>query len=237
MTHATPTNLRCHRMSLVEIIVAMSILIIIMWVITRSFYSTQQVYSQTQKTISSYEDARLALDIIARDLQGLVVSDIEGETIRYSVDPTELQVAESSGDEVWRVALVSTSGIGVPATANDQTIEVGYFLKPDGDGDDTKLYRKMTTIDHSSWNFHDTDISVWAASGSWESSGDGVVVAENVVDFTVEALEDFGSPATANNRTPSFFLVKLLLGTVDNSVAASDSDVRTFTKTVFLRGE
>ncbi len=61
--------------TLIEIMVAMAVFLIMSVVMMRLFNSAQQVYSNATQRNQLYADARIALDLIARDLQGAMYNN------------------------------------------------------------------------------------------------------------------------------------------------------------------
>jgi len=229
-------------MTLVEILVAMSILVVLMLVVMQTFSGTQVIWRTTQNRTDMYEKARLAMDLLSRDLQGITVSNEVGSEFNYTLDPDELTGLYNPPSPLTTVmmrnreiALVSSSGIG-QTSDSPNTIEVGYYYDPI----EKKLMRRMSAMNTTgvnSWDCTNKGATIWASSWDIGTSD----ITDDVVGFTIRAYSDsvtevLAASMAANSDStvmPSHFYVQLKM-----TPAATDTPVYTFTKTIFVdRGQ
>ncbi len=223
----SPRTLRVLPMTLIEIITAMSILIVIMYIVTQAFHSTQLIWRKTQQNTELYEQARLIMDIVTRDLQGMRANDLPGDDINFTLDPSEMP---NPANTTWLMAFVTTSGIGAMDGDTDPMMEVGYYYTVDADGADTRLWRAMTPISaDASWDFHNTHASTWA--NSWDGTKTALL-ATGIHTISMAAYDSDGNSindATDDTNTlPARVTLNLEL------TSGTDASIRHFAKTVYL---
>lgn len=68
-------HLQSRQFTLIEILMAMSIFLILSLIMMRFFTSSQRIFSLTSQRNMLYADARIAMDLIARDLQGAMYNN------------------------------------------------------------------------------------------------------------------------------------------------------------------
>jgi len=124
MTHHTFMAGSCGRrqlrmargFTLVEMMASMGLLVFLMLILFRFFGNMQAAWTTSMSSVELYEDARIAMDVIIRDLDTAMITynDIPGQHIRlHQAGPSTL----------WFV----TSGVTTD-TAESSIIEVGYRL-------------------------------------------------------------------------------------------------------------
>lgn len=113
----TGTTVRRHCFTLAEILAAMAVLVVLMLVVFRFFASAQRVWSLTGATTEVYEKARIALDVITRDLQSATArsNDVPGSHIYFE---------QFSADEIRFVTASSGASYG----GTSRLCEIGYKL-------------------------------------------------------------------------------------------------------------
>ena len=142
--------------TLIELVVAMAVFSVIMLVMMQFFGSAQQAWSGSSARSQIFENAKLAMDMMSRDLQSAV----------YIQDLTPF--ANFSNED--RVAFVSAT----PLRPNDECLricEVQYKL----DSTDNSLYRSVvgdvnvandgTISDNSAYNYSD-----WPGASSTDNT-------------------------------------------------------------------
>ena len=119
-TRESPAPCRVRQFTLVELLAAMAVLVIMMFLLFRFIAGAQQAWSVATSSQEVYEKSRIALDLITRDLQSAVAraDDVPGGHIRFQ------QVG------VDQLRFVSNGAVG--AAGSDTTpstsllAEVGY---------------------------------------------------------------------------------------------------------------
>ncbi len=226
-------NFARHRMTLIEILVAMTILMVIMYIVMQTFSSTQIIWRKTGQTSDLYEKARLITSLLTQDLQQIAVSDTPGAEITWSTWTAGLPPD-------MQIAFVSSSGIGVEAGPDKSLLaEIGYKHT------DSRLFRCITTQSETAakWDFLDNPTSTWAAVTSWE---DETLVTDHVMDFTVIAYNDASvdmktTAATSfdANTLPQYIYIEFTLRAmnVHENQADDNSTDRKFSKLIYLARE
>lgn len=121
-TEQSPVGCRVRRFTLVELLAAMAVLVVMMFLLFRFIAGAQRAWSVATSSQEVYEKSRIAFDLITRDLQSAVAraDDVPGQHIRFQ------QVAAD------QLRFVSNGVVG--ATGSDSTpsasllAEVGYKL-------------------------------------------------------------------------------------------------------------
>ena len=105
---------RTRHFTLIELLAAMGILVVMMLVLFRLLGSAQQAWTTSNSHAEVFENARIALDIISRDIQSAVArqNDVPGSNIQFR---------QEAADKLW---FVSARGSGVPC----ELAEIGYQL-------------------------------------------------------------------------------------------------------------
>jgi type II secretory pathway component PulJ len=119
-TKQSPVRCRAQRFTLVELLAAMAVLVVMMFLLFRFIAGAQQAWSVATSSQEVYEKARIALDLITRDLQCAVAraNDVPGQHIRFQ---------QVSADQI---RFVSNGAIGAAgsdsAPSASLLAEVGY---------------------------------------------------------------------------------------------------------------
>ncbi len=196
---------RC-RMTMVELIMAMSILLLLMTFLGTLIHRLQRI-SEVQRAQSElYEQQRLFFDIITRDLQGMMASTTDGARINYSFDPAEI----GGFNPVFKALFVSSSAIGVTKTDSSTLMEVGYSFS------DSTVYRWYTTSgdgNNAKWNFYnynDTTVD-WGKPDDPAGFDDSAVLASSVDSLEMQAyrIDPAGSYAEIqyNGTYPDTYVI------------------------------
>lgn len=116
-TRRSAVPCRARRFTLVELLAAMAVLVVMMFLLFRFIAGTQRAWSVANSSQEVYEKSRIALDLITRDLQSAVAraNDVPGQHIRF----------QQVGADALR--FVSDGVIGSEG-ADSQLVEVGYRL-------------------------------------------------------------------------------------------------------------
>ena len=115
-------NTKMSRMTLIEVMIAMVILVIIMGFLTIMVSKAQLVTRQQTRRTNVYNQQRLFFDILSRDLESVVVLD-DDSVIGDQTVPIHCRLISGSG-----IAFMTTSGIGHTDADTSLYLEVKYEL-------------------------------------------------------------------------------------------------------------
>lgn len=213
--------------SLIEMMVSMAILAVLMLVIFRFFGNMQTAWSSSMNLAELYENARVSLDVVTRDLQAALAhaDDIPGQHIRFHQPAT---------DAVWFVS--ATEG-GPDSSAG--IIEVGYRLN------NNEFQRAFVDDTHASWNVYGARDDASSQDGYQRVVGGVTGLSFTCYDRTMTAYV----PNTLETETALPSMVTVVLVLMDGKAfqlwqrlpeerrpAFEQRMTRTFRKTVFLGG-
>jgi hypothetical protein len=195
--------------------------------LTQAVVGTQQIWTQSNRNQTVFENARIAFDFISQDLRGIMASDFPGEEIYVYPGGPSLDCA----------FITSTIGDG---SSTADVYEIGYSHDPDGN---TLLRWKTGSTDGADWDFLGALPTIWATT--W---GQFDVISEGCTDVSFEFFKASASPpyrtaysATADSTTtPSVVRVTLTLvppDTVDLPAVKQEQYKRTFSKLIFIGSE
>ena len=103
--------------TLIEMATAVFILMFVMFVLFKLLIKVQDEYSTTVKRGDMYQDAHLIFDIMARDIQAMVVDSSHN----FSVDSTEMPTG-------FKIVFISDSGVGARSSDLTDRIEVKTWI-------------------------------------------------------------------------------------------------------------
>ena len=227
-------NVLRRNFTVVELITAMTVLIVLMLVLTRFFTSAESVWTLTSKTTEIYENARIAFDLITRDLQGAVArsNDQPGSHIYF----------EEVANDTLRFVTSAETPTTTATTVHSRLFEVGYQFQNE------EFQRAWVNEDNANWNVYgsrDSD-SVNQQTGYQK-------VISGVLGATIVCYdESFTAPATWNGtsyetKLPSMVRVTMTLldhqsyekwqrlsAGSDERTRLESEVARTFSKNIFL---
>lgn len=236
-------DLKLCNYTLVELLAAMAVFAIIMLVLMGFFSSAQKIWTGSNNKVIMFEDARVAMNLMTRDLQSSF----------YSADYYGPFYATNTGTNITQLDFVaklsekpSYSGHG---TSTSTYAEVRYWW------DSSNYCLKRAIIGDcltSEWNFYaatkDNQTSTifnFVPTSSNEYAWAEVI--PRVVDFevTVYVQDSTGAPSPVTTSTGGFpYAVLLKLTLLDkasfakwqatNLTAIKDNNKRTFTKLVLI---
>lgn len=121
--------------TLLEMLVAMAILAFLMLVLCRFFANVQLAWTTTMNTTELYENARVTLDVITRDMQSAIakVDDMPGQDILFH---------QPDKNSLWFI----TVGNSPSPQAMSSLIEVGYRFT------DNEYQRAYVDDANPAWN-------------------------------------------------------------------------------------
>ncbi|OGV74249.1 MAG: hypothetical protein A3K19_14145 [Lentisphaerae bacterium RIFOXYB12_FULL_65_16] len=226
LSHATKRRApRRYAFTLLEMLVAMAVLAVVMLILFRFFANVQDAWSVSMNTTELYENARVALDIVTRDLQATVAkaNDIPGQHIRFHQD---------SDDKLWFV----TSGDPSDA-AKASLIEVGYRMS------DNQFERAFVDDTNANWNIYGERDDAHDQDGYLRVVGG--VLSESFVCYD-SSLTPY-TPNNAGNETMLPSMVSVTLKLIDSKSyelwkrlplaqrpELENKVSRTFRKTIYL---
>lgn len=183
------------RFSLLELIAAMAVFSIIVLVLLNLFTSAQKLWLNSACQTEMFENARIAMDLMARDIQTIMYNDSTDDPAHsiypfWHEAPDRINIisatdSHSSSDvtNICEVKYARSDGELTKMSANANTvIPAGYLIRSvTGDYSDT------------AWNFSDHPLGaaetkrawyIWKkrADGSWSSGGNGF---EEVIPYVV----------------------------------------------------
>ena len=215
-------QIRKSRMTLIEVMIAMVILMIIMGFLTLMLSKAQLVTKQQTRRTNVYNDQRLFFDILSRDLESIVVAEDE------STPPDTIGINYAMLNNVG-MAFMTTSGIGLTDSDTSNFIEVKYQLV------DSDIIRSYTTQRHNTdWDYK-TNATYYTST-----LGDSSVVLEGVKDFTINAYDKTGSSISstyAGTTLPAYVEIKITVVPNDfkaDSGAAEDQFKYSFSKIIYF---
>ncbi|RMD80995.1 MAG: hypothetical protein D6820_05860 [Lentisphaerae bacterium] len=218
-----------HQVTLVELITAMAVLLILMSSLMAIFVSMNKIVVTQQDSADVYREQRLLFELISRDLQGMVVSDVSGEELAC-----KFETPSGSG---YRMRFVTTSGIGVDTAALGNLIEVGYYF----DSPNHTLYRVSSARGDAQWDpIGNTTVNAYLPDAGTSGYNDSAVVSRTVYEFNVAAYK--GTTLIATDTTTYPDLVILSASIFDPEMAGgtwTQAEIQrkmiTFHKKIFIK--
>ncbi|NLF17001.1 MAG: hypothetical protein GX595_07065 [Lentisphaerae bacterium] len=174
------------RFTLIELLAAMALMVIVALLSVRFFSNLQNVLQHSAGRTASHEDARLALGLLARDLQTVVAraNDVPGSDIR---------IHQPNSTSLWFVTDSSADSTGACSF-----VEVGYRLRGQ------TLERASVDQSSAAWNLYgDRDDA---------SDQDGYqTVIDGVTGFQIVCYDGQYVPTTPDQTTqlPSLFSIRI----------------------------
>ncbi len=217
-------RVRRHHLTLIEMLVAMTALVLIMAFLIELIASINKLsYAQRSQT-DLYEQQRLFFDVLSRDLQGMVASDAPEAEIRFNFPAS------------YAGAWVTSSGIGLQNSDQKTLMEVCYVHDTD-----STVYRYYTSesAGAAKYDFLGNPVGTWATiPGSWEDSS---VVITSVKTFTMAPYLDDGTAWTSASDTavPAYVEVEIEMYDPRIQGVGADEEVekllKKFNKTIYLK--
>ncbi len=216
--------------TLVELLAAMAIFVILMAVMFEFLGGAQQVWSLSKSNAKIYENARVAMDLISRDIQSAVTSDFPGQEIPFYYDKDQRQPT-----------MVSATNLTISGS-RAKLAEVTYETNSDN-----QLVREVACDNGSSptyWDFYGDTASptpAWVNNDPSATSCDTALIVDGVKSASIICYRDGAeipaSPDTETNTTvlPNYAEISLTLFDPDVPEQNRDKTQRTFTRTVYFR--
>ncbi len=201
-------------LTLVEVLVALSVLLVIMSVLLALLAGVNRVAVAEGGRTAVYQQQQQLFQVLSRDLEGLHVSSDSGAQVSCSF-------REVSGS--WLARFVSTSGLGTDLGGTDTSrlVEVGYYLQ------DSNVYRAYnTSSDPTRWDFLGTSsVDAWMGADTTAVQSTALI-AEGVTDLSIEAYDQTGTTPLLGDLTtlPSFIVITATV-LYDPALERADGDV------------
>ncbi|MBN2451305.1 MAG: hypothetical protein JXR77_13010 [Lentisphaeria bacterium] len=127
---------RPRRFTLVELLLAMALVVVVAFIAFRFFANVQNVWHASVSASNAHDDARLALELVARDLQVAVAreDDQPGRDILFH---------QPAPDALWFVSVSAAD-----STADCDLVEVGIRLNG------TRVERAVVDRNSDDWNIY-----------------------------------------------------------------------------------
>lgn len=226
-----------HHFSLVELMIAMTILslimMLVMWILVRSQSMTRSNSAVTQ----IHESARVAMDIVERDIRTSVTSSVLGREIGFYLGtPAPLD----SPPDSLHLCLVSSTD--PPTNANSRLAEISYRHHADPTTTSpippfTLMRQIVTDTDSANWDFRGRPLNWWRND---TVSANGPPAYERVIGGVAEfSIKCFDSddveilPGTELTEMP--FRIEINLVVFDERLADAPESERFKTQRSFTK--
>jgi type II secretory pathway component PulJ len=222
--HRIPDGARAARFTLVELMVALTILSMLMLLLAQYVVSTQRAMLMSEGMQRMYDDQRVALEIIERDLSAAVTSSLLGQEIG-------MYAADWTADDGDVIAMV-THGTSLEGTG-PELVEVNYRVE------NYQLKRVEIGAGHPDWDFFGQTATTSPPWVKQTHANYETVLYDGVADFRVRLAYVVNNvaqpvaPGTAVFRLPARAEVELVL--FDTMQAKRSSEARETTRRSFVR--
>ncbi len=224
---------RRHHFTLVEILAAMTVLVIIMLVMFQFFSSAQRIWSLSNRNAEVYENARIAMDVITRDLQSAVA---KADDLAWYVDEeTDIRFQRAAADSLRFVSAVADAESSRPRLA-----EIAY--RNSGSAGDYAFQRAIRYGSEPTWKIYGTRSALGGAGAEYQNIVEGVRVQSFV------CMKADGTPWTDETELPAAVVVNLklmdsqsltrweLMTDPADKDRIENESARIFTKIIYLGG-
>jgi len=239
---------RCARrnFTLVELLTAMAVLSILMLMLFQFFSSAQRAWSAMETNTRIYENARIVLEVITRDLQSAVASNEDGRKIPFYVGPDG---AGGVGNQIGFISRVEGNN-----DVQADLCEIVYsWTNVVGSPNYQYQFRRSRVCDRNSggavnnaWDFYNKTDASWVTTGLTPQQ-----VIPGVLALSFTCVYSLPNPYTSTNPTtnyiidanraipvlPKAVLVNLTLcdeKLLNAPAQLRDRSKRTFTKMIYL---
>jgi len=209
--------------TLVEILVATSLLVVISLFLVEIANQSARAWTQGEHQSNNRQRAQVALDFMGRELQqALLSSDPINGPLEFVIDPTAVTSFPNRDTIFWQAPVATDASRGDLA-------EVGYFVRWTGtqaslcrffvNPSDTANYHLYDTPSPSQWVSDSILNTVAPADKTDHYQG---LFLENVIGLWVQAYQVDGTAYLGDSRTaghlPAFVQISLAL--IDTTIAA-----------------
>lgn len=232
------------RFTLVELLAAMAVLVILMGFLFQFLGSAQTTWSLTDTNARIYESAHIVFEVISKDLQSAIASDMSDAEIPFYFGNQTL------GATYQNVYLCFVAAVEPSLTTGAETrlCEIGYECftgTPTTDPQRTAQYcfGRSRTCDSSAtdWNFYGSYPANWYSNPN--NGAEKVVSGVESVEFrcyhpttTMTGGNSYNELPRAVQVTITLFDPKLRTNWDNLAASVQARSRRTFTKMIFLTG-
>lgn len=177
---------RRHAFSLIELLIAMSILTVMVLILLQFLVSTQRLWSLNRTNIRIYENSRVAFEIIERDLRSAMTSTVTDKQVGFYINKSYNPASAANSLMCTFVSSVENHDV-----ANSRLCEISYKFHTQsgvtvtGATPGKFLFTRQMSCDDApsgDWNF------TGRPSNWFKNTGTGAADFETVVDG-VESIE------------------------------------------------
>ncbi len=222
--------------TLIELMVSMAVLAVMMLMLFGFLVATQRAWSLSETTGRIYENARIAFDIVERDLLSSTVCAVPGEEIGFYVGAPN---PDDSGDCLHACFVASHEPI---EDNRCRLVEISYRYHHDPNVPATQyqLFRQMTSdLDTANWDFYRREPNWFRndklpVTSTYEKMVGGVAEFELLFYTNSDSLI---APGTDTTVSPSRAVINLVLFDellVDAPDTVRLQHQRSFSKVLFL---
>ncbi len=236
-THIPTHSLERRRFTLVELMIAMSILSIMMGMLVYMLQSTQRNWKWQMNRTKIYQNSRLAFDLIERDIRAIVTSSVPNQEIGYYVFDHDCGDATTS-----RVAcFVSSTEPHDDATS--RMCEITYRFHVDDSQPATRflLQRQLVSDnDPANWNFFNRP-SQWHLNDNLSPDlAEPETVIGGVSEFSIHFYDRSGAKIAAGDSTAHPLRIVVNMELFDENLSGDEHEQmriktrRAFSKIFYL---
>jgi type II secretory pathway pseudopilin PulG len=225
--------------TLIELLAAMGIFTIIMLIVFQMLASSQKVWSLSETNTRIYENARIALDVITRDLQCAIASNRPGGEIPFWTGAVAAPSTPTGNDLLAFVSAVDPS-----TYAQSKLCEIVYHHADDTSGD--YEFKRSIVCDtlssgtaNTNWDFYGVNSGTAWLSGALRNT-----VIRGVDDLQLICQDGSGATMAAGTYTELPAAVYVSITLFDPKLsdvwtnlpdAKKNQSRRTFTKMIYLK--
>lgn len=246
MKYHRSINKTAQHFTLIELLAAMAVLLLLMVMLFTFFASAQRAWSATETNTRIFENARLAFEIVGRDLQSAVCSQTTLQEIPFLIGQHD---ANGNTDKIAFVSSRTPPGTGATGNCAPDLAEVNYELGTAANA--MRLRRGLTYYGSppspSGWDFY-RKTAATDATGLWASTNLAAnyhTIIAGVESLSFRCYDATGTllgnntAVTMLNQLPQVITVTITL--VDEQKASAptivrDRTKRTFTKVIYVGG-
>jgi len=226
-----PRRARRAGFTLVELLAAMSVLILIVSLCAQLFSGAQRSWRSGTGMADSAANGRAIMDYIARELQ---VAAADSRLRFYVTDATETAYGGNTNRQSHELYFVAMNNDN--AAANREAQQVAYYIREETPTGKPRFYQLMRAVAYKTSKITAYDTLSWWNNFTQSANNDNVgVMVEDVITFRVRAYNDAGnminsfSAAEGTNRLPAY--VDIFLETI------GAADAREFRNYAALKGK
>ncbi|RMD76385.1 MAG: hypothetical protein D6820_12795 [Lentisphaerae bacterium] len=233
----TPNRFTIRPFTLVELMVAMTILLIMVGMMLYILATGQRNWHYAQNEARMYENSRVVFDLIEQDLRTMVTQDFpQGKEIGFFV------YSHLATDSTKAPVMCIVSAQDPEDGSKSKLCEITWAVHRDpSDPQNAYILRRQVVSQQSpDWNFMGIPANWFVNNDS--SSPDFETVLYGVYDLTVQFETTSGPVAAGSTATERPTQVTVTLSLVDEKVIDNanteliTNSLRTFTKVIYLKG-